>query len=172
MRWPLQVCFGRNIHTTTNVPQVDIAVDKAHMWASYAQLCAVVTIIRTGHLVLCRVEDLNEGVTQAAGLPVVSSRNPLGFELAGAVGKATVVLSTQCGSTVVPILESGVVDGRVKAARGGPLSQLTVEAELQVLANVYSSMKRGWEPLLEPWRCCCRWDVCMPRCPYHICCMA
>ena len=60
-----------------------------------------------------------------------------------------IVLSSDSPRDSSPLLELALLDASASARRAESL--LLGHLEARVLANVYSSMRMGWEPVVDPW---------------------
>lgn len=78
-----------------------------------------------------------------------------------------VVLSTDDHARETPLLEAALLS--VGSSSRGIGAGLQGRMEGQVLANVYTNMRQGWEPLLEPWPFAVQAKTATPRCEHVFC---
>ena len=65
------------------------------------------------------------------------------------IDSLAIVLSTVSGAVETPLLEVAALSTIASARHSGGLLLVNIQARL--LVNVYSNMRLGWEPAVEPW---------------------
>lgn len=129
-----------------------LAVSEINGSASYVQMCSITGVGLAASALMSRLQLFIKANSPASDIDFAPAVPNMNFSLALSIQKADFGISICSEHRTIPLLLASVAAIRLDFAFDVLNSLVQACASFNVGIQSYCWVKRGWEPLLEPWR--------------------